>query len=374
MNRTTLRRLAGLPLAATLVVCASLWIAAAASAQKATKAEIQTVQQPYKIKDTNARVAALESFLETDPQSANNRWFGDTTIGDVALDILIRIFQSKNRVDDKSLSGVNVVLELYPNNLHAIYYALLVRKSQCEKTGDPQSCNDAMSLARRGVVLPRAHDISNNDWKDMTILYQSLTPGWQTRYASKLLAINAAAKAEQQAKDAATQAEQQAKNAEALADQQARYDKVMNGGRPAQLYALAGQLQAEGRPEMAADLYQALIDNFPDDPYTAKAIDKQEAMRAAAQQPAQPMVNQPAQTDTAQQQAASDCQQQCSAALTACKSDAKGQVKTGVAMGVLGKLMKTTSVADAVTSVGSSAVDSFGACNDAYTSCTAACQ
>ena len=55
-------------------------------------------------------------------------------------------------------------------------------------------------------------------------------------------------------------------------------------GRPSQLYSLAGDFEDEGRPDLAANLYQALIDKFPDDPYTAKAIDKKDAVRAAAQQ------------------------------------------------------------------------------------------
>jgi hypothetical protein len=365
MNGATLRRLAGLPLAATLVVCASLNFAAASSAQKATKAETQAFEHANGIKDPATKVAAFESFLENDPQSINNIVSGEKTIGYYAISSLV-ITYNKYGIDDQKLSGVNRVLEMDPNYLMAIYYSVLIRKSECEKTGDPQSCNDAMTLARRGAAMPRPLGIVTPHWIGMSALFQSFTPEWQAHYAAKLLAIDAAAQAEKQS-------QQDTKNAAARAEQQARYDKVMNGGRPAQLYALAGQLQDEGRPEMATDLYQALIDNFPDDPYTAKAIDKQEAARAAAQQQAQQAAGQPAQTDAAHQQATADCQQQCSATLTACKSGATGQVQTGVAIGVLGKLLKTTSVADAVTSVGSSAIDGFGACNNAFTSCTTAC-
>jgi tetratricopeptide (TPR) repeat protein len=431
MNSATLRSLSGLLLAATLVVCASLCIATAASAQKATKAEIQGYEQALKIKDPAAQVAALESFLENDPQSVNNVFvdIGDT-IGDAALSNLI-VFHAKYDIDDKTLSGVKRVLEVDPNNALAIYDSVIVRDSQCKKSGDPQSCNDAIALASKGLAVPKPKSkLGPNDWEAVTSYYQLLPIRIYQEEGEDNKALGAAERLlqmdpnnvryiylvvlirkshcektgdPQSCNDAIALAhrglalprpdkmndsnwekatalfqsvspEWQTHNAATRADQQARYDKVMNGGRPAQLYALAGQLQAEGRPEMAADLYQALIDNFPDDPYTAKAIDKQEAMRAAAQQPAQPAAGQPAATDAAQQQAMADCQQQCSAALTACKNDAKGQVQTGVAMGVLGKLLKTTSVADSVTSVGSSAIDSFGACNDAYTSCTADCQ
>jgi hypothetical protein len=370
MNSTTFRRLAGLPLAATLVVCAIMCFATAASAQKATKAEYQAVQQAEKIKDPAAKVAALESFLENDPQSVNNRFVYDT-IGNAALSDLNYMYL-KYGIDDKTLSGVNRVLEVDPNNLRAVLYSLYVRKGECEKTGDPQSCNDAIALAHRGLTLHKMNHEPEKDWEKVLAIFQSVNPEWQARYAPQLLAINAAAQAEQQRKEAAARAEQQKKDAATRAEQQARYDKVMNGGRPAQLYALAGDLEAEGRPDMAADLYQALIDNFPDDPYTAKAIDKKEAARAAAQLQAQQSQLALA-NGVANQQTTADCQKQCSAALNACKSNAGDKVQTGVAMGILGKVLNTSSVADSVTSVGSTAIDGYGACNDAYTSCKATC-
>jgi tetratricopeptide (TPR) repeat protein len=355
MISATLRRLAGLPLAVTLVVCAILSLAAlanAASDKKDTHADDIAFYQAADLTNPAAEVEALESFLQNYPQSHHNKW---------SLSELIRIYQEMGE-DNKALGASERLLQMDPNNLYAIYCSVLIRKSRCEKTGDPQSCNDAATLARRGVALPRPDDVSDDEWEKATALFQSAIPEQRARLAAE------------QTRIAAEQAEQQKKDAAVRADQQARYDKVMNGGRPAQLYSLAGDLEAEGRPEMAADLYQALIDNFPDDPYTVKAIERKEAARAAAQQQAQPAAGQPVETDSAHLQATADCQQQCNAALNACKSDANGQVKAGVAMGVLGKLLKTTSVADSITSVGSTAVDGFGACNDAYTSCTAACR
>jgi hypothetical protein len=99
---------------------------------------------------------------------------------------------------------------------------------------------------------------------------------------------------------------------------------------------------------------------------------RQQQAQLQAQQ-AQQQIPQQAQ-ENAQQQAVADCQQQCSADYDACKSAAKSQMKTGVAMGFLGKLLKTTSVADSVTDIASNATDSFSACDDANTTCTAACQ
>jgi hypothetical protein len=220
---------------------------------------------------------------------------------------------------------------------------------------------EAAAMARRGLALPRPDGVSDVGWNQITAVFQS--------------AIEAAQ---------AQRPEVQAQIAARRADQQARYDKAMHGGRPAQLYALAGDLEEEGRPEMAADLYQALIDNFPDDPYTAKAIDKREAARAAArqqqiqqqqaQQQAQQTAQQTAVDAAAHQQAIADCQQQCNSVWQSCRSDAKRQSNTAVVKGVMGALFKNAGMVSDATSDAGSADDAQSACDDANTSCTAACQ
>jgi hypothetical protein len=188
----------------------------------------------------------------------------------------------------------------------------------------------------------------------------------------------AAAQAEAQKKAAAAKAEQQAKKAAAAADQQARYDKVMKTGRPAQIYALAGHMEDEGRADLAANLYQALIDKFPDDPYTAKAIDKEDAVRAAAaqqQQQAQDAANnQPAAADAVSPQAIEACHQECSATLTSCKGDAQNQHASAVAKGLVGLLSKNAASVSGAASDVQDADSALAACNDAYNSCSAACQ
>jgi uncharacterized membrane protein len=192
-----------------------------------------------------------------------------------------------------------------------------------------------------------------------------------------LAQAQAAAKAQQQAKAAAAQAEESAKTAAIQADQQARYNKVIKTGRPAQLYSLAGHLEDEGRPDLAANLYQALIDRFPDDPYTAKAIEKQDTARAAAaqqQQQAQTPAGQPATANGSSPQAVEACLQQCSSTLNSCKSDAQNHRDSAVAKGLVGLLSKNSASVSGAASDAQDADSASSACNDEYNSCSAACQ
>jgi uncharacterized membrane protein len=185
-----------------------------------------------------------------------------------------------------------------------------------------------------------------------------------------------AAKQAQEHALAAAQAEEDAKNAAIEADQQARYDKAMAKGRPAQIYSLAGDLQEEGRADLAANLYQALIDKYPDDPYTAKAIDKKEAAREAAaqqQQQAQDAANQSA-ANASTPQNVEACHQQCSATLTSCKSDAQNQHANAVAKGLVGLLSKNSASVSGAASDVQDADSASSACTEAYNSCSTACQ
>ena len=51
-----------------------------------------------------------------------------------------------------------------PNDLKALLYSVLIKKSQCSKTvnastgisSDPQTCNDAAALAQKGLAAHQA--------------------------------------------------------------------------------------------------------------------------------------------------------------------------------------------------------------------------
>jgi hypothetical protein len=117
--------------------------------------------------DPKVRAAALESFLQTYPQSVVK--------GEV-LDTLIDTYQGLGDAD-KLLSAATRRLQMDPNNLEAIYYSVLVKKARCAKTvdqktglsNDPQTCDDAAALAERGLVAPKPSGASNADlWKKLT--------------------------------------------------------------------------------------------------------------------------------------------------------------------------------------------------------------
>jgi hypothetical protein len=294
-----------------------------------------------------ASAPALESFLQSYPQSV---------VKSTALELLMDAYYTAND-PDKCVTAASRLLQVEPNNLKAMYLFVYIKKYQGQKLHNTQTLEEAATMASRGLALPRPVGVSDTGWNKITAVFQS--------------AIEAAQ---------AQKPEVQAQIAAKRADQQARYDKAMHGGRPAQLYALAGDLEEEGRPEMAADLYQALIDNFPDDPYTAKAIDKREAARAAArqqqiqQQQAQQQAQQTAADAAAHQQAIADCQQQCNSVWQSCRSDAKRQSNTAVVKGVMGAFFKNAGMVSDATSDAGSADAAQSACDDANTSCTAACQ
>jgi uncharacterized membrane protein len=186
----------------------------------------------------------------------------------------------------------------------------------------------------------------------------------------------AAAQAQEHAKAAAAKAEEDAKNAAIEADQQARYDKMIKKGRPIQMYSLAGDFEDEGRPDLAANLYQALIDKFPDDPYAAKAVAKKDAARAVAaqQQQAQAPAGQQVAANAPSPQAIEACHQQCSSTLNSCTSDAQNQHDAAVAKGLVGMISRNAGMMGGGASDTQSADNAKSACQDAYNSCSAGCQ
>ena len=74
---------------------------------------------------------------------------------------------------------------------------------------------------------------------------------------------------------------------------QQQIDSVLATGHPARIYSLAGDLAADNHPELALKVLDALIQRYPDSPFTMKAIDLKDSLRhqnnkgnsSAAQQP-----------------------------------------------------------------------------------------
>lgn len=114
--------------------------------------------------DPAAKAAALEGFLQAYPQT-------QVKIG--VLDQLIDVYNQLNQ-PDKVLSAASRLLEADPNNLKAIFASVYVKKQQCgslDASGmstNPQACDDAAALARKGLTVPKPASTPDNDWKQLT--------------------------------------------------------------------------------------------------------------------------------------------------------------------------------------------------------------
>jgi hypothetical protein len=121
-------------------------------------AEFNNHQTAEALTDPAAKAAALESFLQTYPQSIAKS---------EVLDVLIDTYQGLNDMD-KTLSAASRLLQVDPNNMKAIFISVFIKKGQCAKTNDAQTCNDAAALAQKGLSAPKPTATPDADWKKMT--------------------------------------------------------------------------------------------------------------------------------------------------------------------------------------------------------------
>jgi tetratricopeptide (TPR) repeat protein len=129
-------------------------------------AEFNAYQQASTQTDPAAKAAALESFLQTYPQSVVKK---------AVLDQLIDTYQQLNQ-PDKALSAASRLLQIDPNNMKATFLSVYVKKGQCQKNVDPQTgklsdpspCDDSATLAQKGLTAPKPAGMSDADWKKMT--------------------------------------------------------------------------------------------------------------------------------------------------------------------------------------------------------------
>jgi len=121
-------------------------------------AEFNAYQTASTQADPAARGTALEEFLTTYPQSVVKK---------AVLDQLIDTYQQVGD-PDKALGAATRLLQLEPNNMKAIYLSVFIKRSQCLKASDPQTCDDAAALAQKGLTLPKGADVADADWKKLT--------------------------------------------------------------------------------------------------------------------------------------------------------------------------------------------------------------
>jgi hypothetical protein len=121
-------------------------------------AEYNAYQMATSQTDPKAKAAAEEDFLTKYPQTVTKK---------TILEDLLRTYQQVGDAD-KTLSAATRVLQVDPNNLEAIYISAFLKKGQCAKTSDPQTCDDAAALAQKGLALTKPTGLSDDDWKKQT--------------------------------------------------------------------------------------------------------------------------------------------------------------------------------------------------------------
>lgn len=120
--------------------------------------EFNAYQMATTQNDPKIKASALEGFLQTYPQSVVKK---------AVLDLLIDTYQGIGDAD-KALSAASRLLQVDPNNMKAILVSVVLKKSQCGKTSDAQTCDDAAALSRKGLVTPKPAGTSDADWKKIT--------------------------------------------------------------------------------------------------------------------------------------------------------------------------------------------------------------
>jgi hypothetical protein len=121
-------------------------------------AEYNAYQMAITQTDPKAQAAALESFLQTYPQSQ---------VKQSVLDKLVDDYQATGD-PDKELSADTRLLQVDPNNLKAILYSVVIKKQQAQKNHDQQAADDAAALAHKGLTASKPADISDDEWKKLT--------------------------------------------------------------------------------------------------------------------------------------------------------------------------------------------------------------
>ena len=121
-------------------------------------AEFNAYQMAITQSDPKAKCGALEGFLKTYPQSVVKK---------TVLDSMIDCYQALQDPDN-TLSAASRMLQVDPNNLKAILYSVFIKKGQCGKTQDAQTCDDAAALAHKGLLATKSADVTDADWKTQT--------------------------------------------------------------------------------------------------------------------------------------------------------------------------------------------------------------
>lgn len=128
-------------------------------------AEFNSYQNAITQTDPGQKAAALEGFLQSYPQSVVKK---------AVLDQLIDCYNQLNQ-PPKVIDAAGRLLQLDPNNMKAIFASVYWKKQQCASTldasgvtTDPATCDDAATLAQKGLVAPKPAAMADADWAKLT--------------------------------------------------------------------------------------------------------------------------------------------------------------------------------------------------------------
>lgn len=121
-------------------------------------AEYNAYQMAITQSNPKAKAEAMESFLKSYPQSV---------VKGPVLDMLIDTYQQLNE-PDQILSAATRLLQVDPSNLKALIFSVYVKKNECAKTSDAQTCDDAAALAQKGLALQKPANVAEDEWKKQT--------------------------------------------------------------------------------------------------------------------------------------------------------------------------------------------------------------
>lgn len=121
-------------------------------------AEYNAYQMAITQTNPRAKAEALESFLQKYPQSVVKK---------PVLDMLVDTYQGLGEAD-KTLSAASRLLQVDPSDMKAIFISVFIKKNECLKTSNAQTCDDAAALAKKGLATPKPEGVSDEDWKKQT--------------------------------------------------------------------------------------------------------------------------------------------------------------------------------------------------------------
>jgi hypothetical protein len=108
--------------------------------------------------DPKQKIAAGEAFLEKYPQSVVKK---------PVLDTLLDLYQQTQQ-PEKVLETANKLLQIEPNDMKAILYSVMIKKQQCGQKSDAATCNDAATMAQKGLQITKPADTPEDEWKKIT--------------------------------------------------------------------------------------------------------------------------------------------------------------------------------------------------------------